>query len=188
MVRPGLVSRRPSGGSATATADDDTSDTSDCGETDHMLARRICNLLDIFGLLYRTSLPVPLWVDYLGGGSISGVFPVAYIALKLTDYSWKLRGTAEAVEYFLGRKLEYGHHASAEEYDERNSTHDCPICFDRPKQAVALDCQHVFCETCIGEWLEKEKTCPVCRAEVTCAAASLDMIKKEALGFNHIVI
>lgn len=32
--------------------------------------------------------------------------------------------------------------------------------------AVALDCNHVFCEECISEWLERDKTCPMCRCNI----------------------
>lgn len=28
---------------------------------------------------------------------------------------------------------------------------------------VQLGCRHAFCEECIGEWLERERTCPMCR-------------------------
>lgn len=31
---------------------------------------------------------------------------------------------------------------------------------------VRLDCSHVFCEECILEWLERDRTCPMCRAQV----------------------
>ncbi len=27
--------------------------------------------------------------------------------------------------------------------------------------------QHVFCEECISTWFDREKTCPMCRAEVS---------------------
>uniref|UniRef100_A0A0N4UH52 RING-type domain-containing protein n=1 Tax=Dracunculus medinensis TaxID=318479 RepID=A0A0N4UH52_DRAME len=29
-----------------------------------------------------------------------------------------------------------------------------------------LSCGHIFCEECIGTWLDKEHTCPVCRATI----------------------
>jgi hypothetical protein len=42
----------------------------------------------------------------------------------------------------------------------------CSICFDHYIQPVTLPCRHVFCEHCVFEWLEKENSCPVCRAVV----------------------
>jgi len=31
---------------------------------------------------------------------------------------------------------------------------------------MQLSCGHVFCESCIGVWLDKERTCPICRTQV----------------------
>mmetsp|Transcript_26836 Transcript_26836/g.84118 ORF Transcript_26836/g.84118 Transcript_26836/m.84118 type:complete len:490 (-) Transcript_26836:289-1758(-) len=43
---------------------------------------------------------------------------------------------------------------------------DCPICFNHYHRPVVLPCNHMFCETCIGEWLHEQSTCPLCRVEV----------------------
>ena len=43
----------------------------------------------------------------------------------------------------------------------------CAICHDSYDIPVALECNHIFCELCVGTWLTKEQTCPLCRAEVT---------------------
>lgn len=29
---------------------------------------------------------------------------------------------------------------------------------------IKLQCTHLFCEACIAEWFERERTCPMCRA------------------------
>jgi E3 ubiquitin-protein ligase RNFT1 len=29
--------------------------------------------------------------------------------------------------------------------------------------STALECNHIFCNTCISEWFSREKTCPICR-------------------------
>lgn len=42
----------------------------------------------------------------------------------------------------------------------------CPICQDPPNAPIKLSCGHVFCDKCVGEWLERERTCPMCRATV----------------------
>lgn len=188
-----LTSRRPSsheeeterGEDATSEASEDVSEL----DQEFILVRKLCTLVDIVGYLYRSTLPIPLWVDNLSTGSFgNGIFPVVYIALKLTDLSWKLRGTAEAFAFFIGHKLEFGHYSTLEEYDERRSSYSCPICFEAPQKAVTLDCRHIFCEACICEWVDKEKTCPVCRSEVRSCATLFGTIKKDATGFNQVII
>ena len=39
------------------------------------------------------------------------------------------------------------------------------------RRAVALACGHIFCEGCVAEWLRRESTCPLCRAEIADAGA-----------------
>jgi hypothetical protein len=46
----------------------------------------------------------------------------------------------------------------------------CSICHDDLNRAVILSCKHVFCEECVCEWLERERTCPLCRAVVSSGA------------------
>ena len=46
------------------------------------------------------------------------------------------------------------------------SRYDCSICCDDKVNPVVLICNHSFCEVCILKWLEREKTCPVCRTEI----------------------
>jgi len=66
---------------------------------------------------------------------------------------------------------------------------DCPICFDAlgdgtgrsPQTAVLEPCGHVFCEDCACEWLEREHTCPLCRAVV----AAPDEEYRDALKAFH---
>lgn len=45
----------------------------------------------------------------------------------------------------------------------------CPICLsDDMYIGIRLEgCRHMFHEKCIETWLEKEVTCPVCRAQVS---------------------
>lgn len=39
----------------------------------------------------------------------------------------------------------------------------CPICFEKIKTRVHLDCFHFFCKKCIENWKTLEITCPICR-------------------------
>ena len=42
----------------------------------------------------------------------------------------------------------------------------CPICHDAYNSPIMLDCNHIFCELCVGTWFDREQTCPLCRAKV----------------------
>ncbi len=42
----------------------------------------------------------------------------------------------------------------------------CPICFDNFQAPIVLECSHIFCESCIHKWFEKEHLCPMCRTRL----------------------
>ncbi|XP_076634439.1 ring finger protein, transmembrane 2 isoform X2 [Colletes latitarsis] len=44
---------------------------------------------------------------------------------------------------------------------------NCTICHERYSMPVRLHCKHIFCETCVLTWLDKERSCPLCRADIT---------------------
>ncbi len=44
---------------------------------------------------------------------------------------------------------------------------DCAFCLEEMRsQLYNLPCQHVFHETCLFKWLEREQSCPLCRVHV----------------------
>ncbi|KFM26940.1 RING finger and transmembrane domain-containing protein 1 [Auxenochlorella protothecoides] len=52
--------------------------------------------------------------------------------------------------------------AAAKEVAEAGSV--CPICQEPPTLPVKLPCSHIFCDACVAEWFERERSCPMCRA------------------------
>lgn len=52
-----------------------------------------------------------------------------------------------------------------------SSNDDCPICIEPLNEAQKNRkinvCGHIFCASCIETWLEKHKTCPVCKKDTT---------------------
>jgi hypothetical protein len=42
----------------------------------------------------------------------------------------------------------------------------CPICQDKYNHPIKLKCKHIFCHDCASTWLDKEQTCPMCRAKI----------------------
>ena len=43
--------------------------------------------------------------------------------------------------------------------------HDCPICYEE-KADIRTQCGHFFHSKCLGEWVIKNKICPMCRTEI----------------------
>jgi peroxin-10 len=42
----------------------------------------------------------------------------------------------------------------------------CTLCLEELKDPSAVSCGHIFCWTCIGDWVREKPECPLCRREV----------------------
>eukprot|EP01088_Endostelium_zonatum_P014139 TRINITY_DN2982_c0_g1_i1.p1 TRINITY_DN2982_c0_g1~~TRINITY_DN2982_c0_g1_i1.p1 ORF type:complete len:113 (-),score=23.25 TRINITY_DN2982_c0_g1_i1:35-373(-) len=91
-----------------------------------------------------------------------------YLSMKIkriwgmTKNSW---GMGRA---FIGGGRMWGRYATGEEVMESGG--NCSICQEGVvREAVVLQCGHLYCEECIGQWLEKNNTCPLCRQVVQSA-------------------
>ena len=74
--------------------------------TDFLLKVRVCGLIDMLGLVYRTALPMPYWALYFYlCPTIGTVLRIFYVAVKFYDLSWKARGAAEAFMHFATSKI-----------------------------------------------------------------------------------
>lgn len=152
----GSPCRSPSGGLASA------SSVSREEMTNQVLLKKITLVIALISLTYRTMIPIPVWGYYFrqGGGRL---LPSLYGILKRVDLSYKIFGLhASLAHLFLGT-LEFGHYSEPAELQGIDS---CAVCFDDPFKPITLPCNHIFCEVCILEWCERERTCPVCRQEV----------------------
>ncbi len=50
---------------------------------------------------------------------------------------------------------------------ENNASIECPICLEvQDKFVKRTICKHDFCASCISKWLSKNKTCPICVADI----------------------
>eukprot|EP01041_Mallomonas_annulata_P011321 gene11321-23691_t len=145
---------------------DDSTPPDHTGEiSSYLRKKRCCAIIDAIGIIWRSILPVPLWLNYFVQGIGSEIFPIVYLCLKMMTGSWQAKALLELLGNFIFGKLEYGHYSTSEEIIT-SGTGDCSICFDKLHRPVTMTCRHIFCEHCIYEWLDRERTCPVCRAEV----------------------
>jgi len=61
----------------------------------------------------------------------------------------------------------------------------CSICMNiQPLVQIDHKCTHVFCASCIDQWLEKHNTCPMCRCVVHRRVPQLSKIPRKKRG-NH---
>ncbi|XP_031383525.1 E3 ubiquitin-protein ligase RNFT1-like [Punica granatum] len=122
-------------------------------------------------LLYRALLPTPVWYrfflnkDY--GSLFSSLTTGLYLTFKLTSVIDKVRSFIAAIKALSHKEVHYGSHATKEQVNAAGDL--CAICQEKMHVPILLRCKHIFCEECVSEWFERERTCPLCRALVKSA-------------------
>lgn len=136
----------------------------------HKSRGRLFALIEAISQLYRSLVPVKSWmlyllVSYTGFDIIVGMFFFSslYMGAKAFEFVERGKFLKKAFCSFL-RNVDYGRQPSKEELSEAGAT--CPICHDNYDTPVVLECNHIFCEVCVGTWFKREQTCPMCRAKV----------------------
>ncbi|KAK4363533.1 hypothetical protein RND71_018774 [Anisodus tanguticus] len=69
-----------------------------------------------------------------------------------------------ALKALSKKEVHYGSHATPEQVNAAGDL--CAICQEKMHAPILLHCKHIFCEDCVSEWFERERTCPLCRALV----------------------
>lgn len=119
--------------------------------------------------VYRTVLPMQHWLFYFseaysGAGKVCSVLlSGAYLVCKCTDIVAKTRAWRKALIQVLST-VNYGRSATEEQLKAAGGS--CPICQDEFRHATMLSCTHIFCEECVTVWFDRERTCPMCRAQI----------------------
>jgi E3 ubiquitin-protein ligase SHPRH len=44
--------------------------------------------------------------------------------------------------------------------------YECPICYDEFYKGKKLGCNHIFCKSCISQWLKQSDECPYCKTSI----------------------
>lgn len=129
---------------------------------------QMLRLVEYLLLVYRVLLPVPVWYRFFlneeYGSLFSALITGLYLTFKLTSLVEKVQSLSCAVKALSHEEIHYGTYATTEQVDEGGEI--CAICQDKMLAPVMLCCRHIFCEDCVSEWLERERTCPLCRAVV----------------------
>ncbi|KAK4773089.1 hypothetical protein SAY87_028108 [Trapa incisa] len=128
---------------------------------------QMLTLVEYLVLLYRALLPTPVWYRFFMNDEYGSVFSSLMTMLYL---SFKITSVVEKVQYFytalrtLAHKEVHYAYATAEQVNAAGDL--CAICQEKMHSPILLGCKHIFCEDCVSEWLERERTCPLCRAVV----------------------
>lgn len=125
--------------------------------------------IEVVSQIYRSLVPIVPWVHFLydqpktGRLIFAGILLIVYLLLKAYGLYLESINLRKAVAR-LKSDTTYGTKPSAEEIKTRGES--CPICQDDYQDPIMLACKHIFCENCVSVWFDREKTCPMCRAEI----------------------
>ncbi|XVF65994.1 hypothetical protein PTKIN_Ptkin09bG0295200 [Pterospermum kingtungense] len=129
---------------------------------------QMLTLVEYMMLLYRALLPTPVWYrfflnkDY--GSLFSSLMTGLYLTFKLTSVVEKVQSFFAALKALSRKEVHYGAYATSEQVNAAGDL--CAICQEKMHAPILLRCKHIFCEDCVSEWFERERTCPLCRALV----------------------
>ncbi|MFS7969028.1 putative transcription factor C2H2 family [Helianthus anomalus] len=129
---------------------------------------QMLTLVEYALLLYRAFLPAPVWYRFFlnkeYGSLFSSLITGLYLTFKLTSVVGKVGSFYAALKALSRKEMHYGSYATPEKVSEAGDM--CAICQEKMQAPILLCCNHIFCEDCVSEWFERERTCPLCRALV----------------------
>ncbi|XP_074311951.1 uncharacterized protein LOC141647596 [Silene latifolia] len=129
---------------------------------------QMLTLVEYLLLLYRALLPTPVWYRFFlnkeYGSLFSSLMTGLYLTFKLTSVVEKVQSFFASIKALSRKEVHYGAHATSEQVTAAGDM--CAICQEKMHAPILLRCKHIFCEDCVSEWFERERTCPLCRALV----------------------
>ncbi|KAL7108588.1 hypothetical protein ACP275_06G121600 [Erythranthe tilingii] len=132
---------------------------------------QMLTLVEYTTLLYRALLPTPVWYRFFlnkeYGSLFSSLTTGLYLTFKLTSIVDKVQSFVASLRALSRKEIHYGSYATPEQVCAAGDL--CAICQEKMHTPILLRCKHVFCEDCVSEWFERERTCPLCRALVRAA-------------------
>ncbi|KAL5580471.1 hypothetical protein UlMin_012913 [Ulmus minor] len=135
---------------------------------DYRKQGQMLTLIEYLLLLYRALLPTPVWYRFFlnkeYGSLFSSLTTGLYLTFKLTSVVEKVQCFFVALRALSRKEVHYGSYATSEQVNAAGDL--CAICQEKMLAPVLLHCKHIFCEDCVSEWFERERTCPLCRALV----------------------
>uniref|UniRef100_A0A6N2LYC1 RING-type domain-containing protein n=1 Tax=Salix viminalis TaxID=40686 RepID=A0A6N2LYC1_SALVM len=132
---------------------------------------QMLTLVEYSLLLYRALLPTPVWYRFFlnreYGSFFSSLITGLYLTFKLTTVLRKVQLFFTALRTLSHKEMYCGSYATSEQVNAAGDL--CAICQEKMHAPILLRCKHIFCEDCVSEWFDRERTCPLCRALVKSA-------------------
>eukprot|EP01080_Neovahlkampfia_damariscottae_P003245 gene3245-5688_t len=127
---------------------------------------RIYHFVELISIIYRSTLAIGIWIPYFSKSFgkqfiISYSLIILYLSFKIFNIGNRIKNLFQFLTTIISGKPKYGRIASESEVLENGNC--CSICQDEFVNPIVLDCEHIFCNSCITEWFQQEKTCPICR-------------------------
>ncbi|KAL4137693.1 hypothetical protein PRIC2_001207 [Phytophthora ramorum] len=130
--------------------------------------RKLYGIIEMCSIFLRSLLASIPWCSFYqicASKFMADVFTFAYLFIKGLILATQGRRIFLLARSFVMLGLEFGEYVSHDELVEAGSP-DCSICYEPMRQPVKLACSHMFCEECVTEWFDHERSCPLCRASV----------------------
>ncbi|KAK3017747.1 hypothetical protein RJ639_005063 [Escallonia herrerae] len=135
---------------------------------DYRKQGQMLTVIEYLLLLYRALLPAPVWYRFFlnkeYGSLFSSLMTGLYLTFKLTSVVEKVQSFFAVLKALSRKEIHYGAYATSEQVSAAGDL--CAICQEKMHAPILLRCKHLFCEDCVSEWFERERTCPLCRALV----------------------
>eukprot|EP00644_Phytophthora_capsici_P010836 jgi/Phyca11/104632/e_gw1.9.371.1 len=130
--------------------------------------RKLYGVIEMCSIFLRSLLASIPWCSFYqlcASKFMADVFTFAYLFIKGLILATQGRRIFTLTRSLVTLGLEFGVYVSHDELVEAGSP-DCSICYETMRQPVKLVCSHMFCEECVTEWFDHERSCPLCRASV----------------------
>ncbi|URE42672.1 RQC [Musa troglodytarum] len=152
------------------------------------LKGQMLTLVEYFLLLYRSLLPTAVWYRFFlnkeYGSLFSSLTTGLYLTFKLTSVVEQVQSFFAALKALSRKEVHYGSYATSEQVLAAGDL--CAICQEKMNVPILLRCKHIFCEDCVSEWFERERTCPLCRVLVKPAGLRIQVKMSEVDGSETI--
>ncbi|XP_043462070.1 RING finger and transmembrane domain-containing protein 2 [Leptopilina heterotoma] len=127
-------------------------------------------MLEATSQLFRCFIPIPFWYNFLFEAyqGIEKFYSFSLITIYTLSKGGNIISQIKLFKHAVNKMMQQvsvGSFATKNQLDESGGI--CTICHDEYLSPVRLHCKHIFCELCVITWLDRERSCPLCRAPVS---------------------